>query len=150
MALDWLKNRFEEARDAVTKEVAKFKSKTFMEAAVAGCVMVAHADGAVSAQEKQKMMGFIRSSDALKVFDTDEVIAVFNKFSANYEFDPAIGEANALQVIVRLKGKDAEARLLVRVCCVIGGADGTFDEKEKTVVRRICNELGLKAGDFDL
>ncbi len=150
MALEWLKSRFEEVSASVKNEVARFKTKTFMEAAVAGCVMVAHADGTVRAEEKQKMMGFIRSSDALKVFDTDEVVAAFNKFASNYEFDVQIGEATVLQTIAKLKGNEAEARLMVRVCCVIGAADGTFDDAEKQAVRRICHELGLNPTEFDL
>lgn len=150
MALNWLKDRYKEVSTNLKNEVTKFRNKTFLEAVVAGCVMVAYADGVVKPEEKQKMMGFLRTSDVLSVFDMNEVISLFEKFSQQFEFDAAIGEANALQTIGKLKSKENEARLMVRVCCAIGAADGSFDESEKATVRKICSELGLNPKDFDL
>lgn len=150
MALEWLKQRTSEALATMKTEVAKFKNKNFLDAVVAGCTIVAHADGRVKPEEKQKMMGFLRTNESLSVFDTNEVIELFEKHSKSFEFEFAIGEANALQAVAKLKGKDAEARLMVRVCCAVGASDGDFDEHEKAAVRKICNELGLNPKDFDL
>lgn len=150
MALEWLRNRVSEVSTSLKNEVNKVRNKTFLEAVVAGCVLVAYADGVVKPEEKQKMMGFLRTSETLSVFNVDEVIATFEKYSQHFEFDPAIGEANALQTVGKLKSKENEARLMVRVCCAIGAADGVFDESEKNAVRKICNELGLNPKDFDL
>lgn len=150
MALEWLKNRFNEVSTSVKTEVTKVRNKTFLEGVVAGCAMVAYADGTVTPEEKQKMMGFLKSSEVLSVFSVDEVIATFEKFAKQFEFDTAIGEANALQTIGKLRSKENEARLMVRVCCIIGAADGNFDENEKATVRKICNELRLNPKDFDL
>ncbi|MDE7064916.1 MAG: TerB family tellurite resistance protein, partial [Desulfovibrionaceae bacterium] len=55
-----------------------------------------------------------------------------------------------LQVISRLKKRPDEARLVIRVCCAIGAADGNFDDDEKAVVREICAELGQNPADFQL
>ena len=150
MALEWLKQRYSEVTANLKTEVTKLKNKTFLEAVVAGCALVAHADGVVKPEEKQKMMGFLRNSDVLSVFSVEEVIGIFDKYSKQFEFDHQIGQASALQVVAKLKGKDAEARLMVRVCCAIGAADGNFDDNEKGVVRKICAELGLNPKDFDL
>lgn len=150
MALEWLKQRYSEVTANLKTEVTKFKNKSFLEAVVAGCALVAHADGVVKPEEKQKMMGFLRNSDVLSVFDVQEIIAIFDKYSKQFEFDHQIGQASALQVVGKLKGKDAEARLMVRVCCAIGAADGNFDAQEKAVVSKICAELGLNPKDFDL
>ncbi|MGB4946036.1 MAG: tellurite resistance TerB family protein [Candidatus Competibacter denitrificans] len=150
MALEWLKQRYSEVTANLKTEVSKFKNKSFLEAVVAGCALVAHADGVVKPEEKQKMMGFLRNSEVLSVFDVQEVIAIFDKYSKQFEFDHQIGQASALQVVSKLKGKDAEARLMVRVCCAIGAADGNFDPDEKAVASKICAELGLNPKDFDL
>ncbi|CAB1275557.1 tellurite resistance TerB family protein [Candidatus Nitrosacidococcus tergens] len=150
MALDWLKGKFNEVSANLKSEVTKIKNKDLLEGIVAGCTMVAHADGIVKPEEKQKMIGFLRSSDVLSVFDTGDVIELFEKYSHKFDFDYTIGEADALQVIGRLKKKESEARLLVRVCCAIGASDGDFDDKEKNTVRKICTELGLHPADFDL
>ena len=150
MALEWLKNRFNEVSTTLKNEVTRIRNKTFLEGVVAGCVLVAYADGVVKPEEKQRMMGFLRNSETLSVFSVDEVIAIFEKYSQQFEFDPAIGEASVLQAVGKLKAKQDEARLMVRVCCAIGAADSDFDEKEKTVVRKVCRELGLDPKDFDL
>ena len=150
MALEWLKQRYAEVSANLKTEVTMLKNKSFLEEVVAGCALVAHADGVVRPEEKQKMMGFLRNSDVLSVFDAQEVISIFEKYSKQFDFDHQIGQASALQVVAKLKGKDSESRLMVRVCCAIGAADGNFDEHEKAIVSKICNELGLNPKDFDL
>jgi len=146
---DWLKKNVTEARDALNTEITKFKSKDLLEAVVAGCALVAYADGNVSSEEKQKMMGFLRTSDQLKVFDSGAVIKIFQKYVEKFEFDAPIGVGEVMQAVGRFRGKP-QAQLVVRVCCAIGAADGDFDEKEKAVVRRMCSELGLNPSDFNL
>jgi tellurite resistance protein TerB len=150
MALDWLVGKYEEVSKGLKTEVTKIKNKQFLEAVLAGVVAVSYADGTVSSEEKNKMMGFLRSNDVLSVFDSAKVIELFNKYMSKYEFDTSIGEMEALAVVAKIKPKEAEARLLVRVCCAIGAADGDFDDSEKAVVRKICSELGLNPAEFDL
>jgi len=143
---DWLNQQ----KTSMSEAVTRFKNKDFMDAVVAGCALVAAADGNISPEEKQKMAGFIQRTDELKVFDMQEVIKQFNKFSDSFEFDHMIGKGEALKAIGKMKKNDEAARLLVRVCCAIGMADGDFDESEKTMVREICTELGLNSADFGL
>jgi tellurite resistance protein TerB len=150
MALEWLKGKYNEVSSSLRNEVSKIKNKQFLESVLAGTVVVAYADGTVSSEEKTKLMGFIRNNELLSVYDTDVVINGFNKFMSKYEFDRGIGEMECLAVVGKLKGKEPEARLLVRVCCAISAADGDFDESEKKAVRSICSELGLNPADFDL
>jgi tellurite resistance protein TerB len=148
--LNWLKEKGNEARARLTAEVSKFKNRTFMEAVVASCALVAAADGTISAEEKQKMAGFIRNSDELKHFSMTDVIAFFEKVVGNFDFDAEIGKAEALRVIGRLRGSEEQARIMVRVACAIGASDGNFDANERSVVRNICTELGLNPSDFDV
>jgi tellurite resistance protein TerB len=147
--LGWLKTNTEKARAALTAEVGKFKNRSFMEATAAACAMIAAADGEVSAQEKQKMAGFISNSPELKVFDLKDVIAAFNDSVGKFEFDYQIGHAEALKTIGKIKGNEGAARLLIRVASAIGASDGNFDEKEKAACRQICLELGLPPADFE-
>lgn len=146
---DWLKKNVTDARDAINTEITKFKSKDFLDAIVAGSAMVAYADGTISAQEKQKLMGYLRTSEQLKVFDQNDVIKQFQKYVEKFDFDTTIGTGEAMQAVARFKGKP-QAQLIIRVCCAIGSADGSFDEDEQGVVRRMCSELGLDPADFDL
>ena len=150
MSWDWIKNKFDEGRALLVKEVGRFKNQTFMEATVAGCALVAAADGTVSDAEKEKMLGFIQRSEELKVFETKEVIEFFNTLISNFQFDPAIGEAEALKYVVKIRDNVQASQLLVRVCIAIANSDGNFDESEKTVISAICKELNLNPADFGL
>ncbi|SDJ54163.1 tellurite resistance TerB family protein [Salipiger marinus] len=148
--MNWLKENTAIVRAKMAAEVSKFKNKAFMEAAVSGCALVAAADGSIDSAEKQKMAGFIQRSEELKHFDMRQVIEVFQKAAGDFEFDHAIGKATALKTIGKIKGNDEQARLLVRIVCAIGAADGDFDAKERAVVAEIAHELGLDPAEFDL
>lgn len=148
--LEWLKTNTLAARDKMALEVGRFKNKEYMDALVAGCAMVSAADGDISSSEKQRMTGFIQNSAELKVFDLKDVIRAFNAHCEKFEFDAEIGKAEALRSIGKIRTKPDAARLLVRVCCAIGSADGNFDEAERAVCRTICTELSLNPADFDL
>ena len=80
--LEWLKTNATAARDKLSAEVSKFKNREFMEAVVSGCALVAAADGNISSDEKQKMVGFIQNSNELKAFDVKDVIMSFNEVCA--------------------------------------------------------------------
>jgi len=147
---DRLKQTAEQARTRLATEASKFKNRTFMEAVVNGCVLVAAADGSIDAAEKQKMAGFIERSEELKHFDIGEVIEVFQSAAAEYESDSLIGKICALEKIGKVKTNEDQARLLVRVVCAIGAADGDFDTQEKEMVLEITRTLGLDPAEFDI
>ena len=131
-------------------QVSRFKNKDFMDAIVAGCAVVAVADGTIDSTEKQKMAGYIGRTEQLKVFNMSEVIDRFNHFAGNMEFDVMVGKQEALRTIAKFKSKPEVGRVIVGVCCAIGAADGDFDDLEKAAVRDICNVLNLQPGEFGL
>jgi len=150
MALSDVKTWFNKQKDSIQESVTRFKNKDFLDAVVAGCALVAAADGTIDASEKQKMVGFIERADELKVFDIKEVIQRFNMFTDGFDFDHSIGTGEAMKAIGKIKSNPDASRLLIRVCCAIGMADGTFDDDEKKVVREICTELKLDPSEFEL
>ena len=148
--LDWLKKNTESARAALTAEIGKYKNRAFMEAVVAGCALVSASDGNVSSEEKQKMIGYMQSSEELKVFKMLDVMNAFNDAVSKFEFDAEIGKAEALKTISKVSSDPGASKLLVRVCCAIGAADGDFDAQERAMVAQIAKELGLEPAEFDL
>ena len=142
--------RLTSMRQGLKDQVTKFKNKDFMDAVVAGCAIVAAADGKIDGAEKQKMAGYINHNEELKVFDMSKVIERFNHFTSNFDFDHLIGKAEAMKSITKFKDKPEIARVIISVCCAIGAADGDFDEQEKNVVREMCRDLKLPASDFGL
>ncbi|MEI2281659.1 tellurite resistance TerB family protein [Paenibacillus polysaccharolyticus] len=144
------KNWLNSTKQGLEDQVKRFKNKDFMDAVVAGCALVAFADGSVDASEKNKMAGYINLSQELKVFDMTTVIERFNHYVNNFEFSPEIGKQEALKAIAKFKSKPEVGRVIVGVCSAIGAADGNFDDQERRVVAEICTVLGLNPGEFSL
>ncbi|SEK83322.1 tellurite resistance TerB family protein [Paenibacillus sp. OK003] len=144
------RNWLNSTKQGLEDQVKRFKNKDFMDAVVAGCALVAFADGSVDASEKNKMAGYINLSQELKVFDMTVVIERFNHYVNNFEFSPEIGKQEALKAIAKFKSKPEVGRVIVGVCSAIGAADGNFDDQERRVVGEICTVLGLNPGEFSL
>lgn len=131
-------------------EAVKFKSKSFHEAALAGSALIAMADGEVTKDEKMKMNAFVSQHELLSMYDTSETLKLFKKYVELLELDMDIGSAQAYEALAKMKGKDKEARLILRIVIAIAGADGTFDEDEKYVAKKIAIEMGLSPEEFEL
>ena len=128
----------------------KFKNKDFLNAAMAGSALVAMADGSISSEEKQKMIKFIESNDALSIFTTSDVIKAFQDFVGQLEFDKDIGEAKAYQALGKMKSNTEASRLLVRMIIAIASSDGLFDNDEKKIAVKIAQELAIDPSEFEL
>jgi len=148
-----LSNFLNKARDKFSElktGALKYKSKEFLNAALGGSALVIMADGSIDVQEKTKMMSFIQNNEALSVYDTSEVVKTWKDYIDTLEMDADIGEAKAMSALGKMKGKNEEARLVLRMVCAIGAADGDFDQDEKRVATKVAIELGLNPSDFDL
>ena len=56
----------------------------------------------------------------------------------------------AVQALSKLKSKPDQARAVIQIGIIIGGADGNFDSDEKQVVREACFAVGINPAEFDL
>ncbi len=148
-----LKNLLRQGKEKFNElktEAQKYKSKEFLNASLAGAALVAIADGSIDSEEKQKMMAFIESNEALSVYETSDIISTFKNHIETLEFDKDVGEAKAFQAIGKMREKPEQARLIMRMVIAIGASDGSFDQDEKAVATRIATELGLTPADFEL
>jgi len=150
MSFDDFLSQLKSKASELKTEALKFKNKDFLNAAMAGSALIAMADGSVSSEEKQKMIKFIESNDALSIFPTSDVIKAFQDFVGQLEFDKHIGEAKAYEALGKMKFNEQASRLLVRMIIGIASSDGTFDFDEKKVAARIANELGIDPAEFEL
>ncbi|WP_267888678.1 TerB family tellurite resistance protein [Mycobacteroides chelonae] len=50
----------------------------------------------------------------------------------------------------KLKSKPEQARAVVQIGIIIGGADGSFDQYEKAAVKDVCFAVGIDPSEFDL
>jgi tellurite resistance protein TerB len=150
MSFDNFLSQLKTKANELKTEALKFKNKDFLNAAMAGSALVAMADGSISSEEKQKMIKFIESNDALSIFSTSDVIKAFQDFVGQLEFDKDIGEAKAYQAIGKMKSNTEASRLLIRMIIAIASSDGLFDNDEKKVVIKIAKELGIDPAEFEL
>ncbi|OYV16007.1 MAG: tellurite resistance protein [Methylococcaceae bacterium NSP1-1] len=150
MSFDNFLSQLKTKANELKTEALKFKNKDFLNAAMAGSALVAMADGSISSGEKQKMIKFIESNDALSIFTTSDVIKAFQDFVGQLEFDKDIGEAKAYQAIGKMKSNTEASRLLIRMIISIASSDGLFDNDEKKVAVKIAKELGLDPSEFEL
>lgn len=143
----------ESASTMQTQLVAKrndLKSGAFRDASMAMCALVAAADGTVDPSERQRVAQLIATNEVLQNFDADDLRRRFddnlNKLTADFAF----GKVSVLQEIAKAKKKFTEARAVIQIGIVIGGADGDFDKTEQAVVREACFTLDLPPHEFDL
>ncbi|MCX4987394.1 MULTISPECIES: tellurite resistance TerB family protein [unclassified Streptomyces] len=143
----------ESASTMQTQLVAKkndLKSGAFRDASMAMCALVAAADGSIDPSERQRVAQLIATNEVLQNFDAIDLQRRFddnlNKLTADFAF----GKVSVLQEIAKAKKKPAEARAVIQIGIVIGGADGDFDKTEQAVVREACFTLDLPPHEFDL
>ncbi|MEU7029173.1 tellurite resistance TerB family protein [Streptomyces sp. NPDC015232] len=143
----------ESASTMQTQLMAKkndLKSGAFRDASMAMCALVAAADGSIDASERQKVAQLIMSNEVLQNFPAEDLQRRFeancDRLTADFDF----GRVSVLQEVAKAKKKPAEARAVIQIGIVIGGADGDFDKDEQAVVREACYALGLPPHEFDL
>lgn len=139
-----------QAWDALIADCPAPHNKRILEGVVAGCAIVAYADGRVTADERQRMSDLIRAFEPIADFDLDDVLDCFEDVTARFVDVHETGEREALAILARLKGEKRYSALLVDTCCAIAAVDGNFDAEEREAVVRICEALSLDPADFDL
>jgi len=141
---EWLKKQTESARNVVSK----YMGKDLTEALVAGSALVAMADGIIEPSEREKLIEYFRTSQEMRGININEVDSRFNYFVQRIQSDHMMGKAEALRAVGKLASKPDAARLLVRLCCAIGFADGEFAPVEKKIVEEISREVNLDPREF--
>ncbi|TGE35085.1 tellurium resistance protein TerD [Desulfosporosinus fructosivorans] len=140
----WLQKQTESARNVVSK----YMGKDLTEALVAGSALVAMADGFLDPSEREKLIDYFRTSQEMRGININEVDTRFNYFVQRIQSDQMMGKAEALRAIGKLASKPDAARLVVRLCCAIGFADGEFAPVEKRIVEEISREVNLDPREF--
>jgi tellurite resistance protein TerB len=147
-------DRFKESAQTMQTQLnAKkndLKSGAFRDASMAICALVAAADGSVDPVERQRVAALITGNEVLQNFPAADLQQRFDGYLDKLTADFDFGKVALLQEVAKVAKKPAEARAVVQIGIVIGGADGTFDKTEQGVVRDACYAVGLSPAEFDL
>ncbi|POX37561.1 Tellurite resistance TerB [Streptomyces sp. Ru73] len=141
------------AQTMQTQLVAKkndLKSGAFRDASMAMCALVAAADGTVDPSERRRVAQLIMSNEVLQNFPADDLQRRFDGYLDKLIADFDFGKVSVMQEIGKVKKKPVEARAVIQIGIVIGGADGDFDKTEQAVVREVCYALDIPPAEFDL
>ncbi|MDJ1131017.1 tellurite resistance TerB family protein [Streptomyces iconiensis] len=126
------------------------KSGAFRDASMAMCALVAAADGSVDAAERQRVAALIGTNEVLQNFPADDLQQRFNDYCQKLTTDFDFGKVSIMQTIGKVAKKQTEARAVIQIGIVIGGADGDFDKDERAIVREACFALQIAPEEFDL
>ncbi|MEV3922754.1 tellurite resistance TerB family protein [Actinomadura coerulea] len=147
---DKLRDSTQSMQTQLLSKKNELKSGAFRDASMAMCALVAAADGGVDPAERQRTASLIASNEVLQNFPADDLQRRFNDYVSKLTADFDFGKVAVLQDIGKAKKKPAEARAVIQIGIVIGGADGHFDDREKAVVREACFAVGLDPAEFEL
>ena len=111
-----------------------------------GLRSIAQADGDFDGDERSALAKVVNKE--LPQFEIKDIIALINECDETIAFDKRLGISEILDFIGGASGDDAE--LIMRICCFIGEADGTFDNDEKLVARDIAVRLNLSPSRYGL
>lgn len=147
---DQLKTKTSEMSEQLSTKTKQFKNKDFANGSMAMCALIAAADGSIDPAERQKTAALIMSNDVLAVFPPAELKEKFDHFCDRLERDYDFGKVEAIGAISKLKPKQDQARAVLQIGVIIGGADGTFDDHERQAVKEACFAVGISPAEFDL
>jgi len=151
MALwDKLKQSAQSMQGQLEAKKNDLKSGGFRDASMAMCALVAAADGLIDPAERQRVTSLITTNDVLRNFPARDLEERFGDYLSKLGADFELGKVAVLQDIAKVKKKPTEARAVIQIGIVIGGADGDFDKSEQAVVRDACFALGLAPAEFGL
>ncbi|MFD7918096.1 tellurite resistance TerB family protein [Streptomyces sp. NPDC059740] len=146
-------DRFKESAQTMQTQLSAAKndlrSGAFRDASMAVCALVAAADGTVDPTERHRVSQLIAANEVLRNFPAKDLHQLFEENLDRLAADYDLAKVSLLQVVGKVR-KPGEARAVVQIGVVIGGADGHFDQKERAVVREVCFALHISPAEFDL
>lgn len=145
-----LRNSTQTMQQTLLAKKNDFKSGAFRDASMAMCALIAAADGSVDAEERRKVAALISQNEVLQNFPADQLQKIFNDDVDKLQRDFDFGKVSILQEVAKVRKKQDEARAVIQIGIIIGGADGDFDEDEKKAVRDACHAVNLSPAEFDL
>ncbi|MCW2538961.1 MAG: Tellurite resistance TerB [Frankiales bacterium] len=151
MALwDQLRSRTQTMSAQLKTKSDQFRNKEFANASMAMCALISAADGSIEPTERQKTAALIANNEILSIFDAAELRQKFDWYCDKLNQDFDFGKVEAVATVGKLKSKPEQARAVISIGIIIGGADGDFDQHERKTVRDVCFAVGIPPTEFDL
>lgn len=112
-----------------------------LDALVAACVLIAQVDGAVTPDERGRMVERLRSQPLLEGLELETALRAFEALDARFDARPEETWVEAEMMIRRLKGHAAAEA--VASAAVAVSIDGGLEAEERSAVLDICAWLDV-------
>ena len=133
----------ESASARVAIAAQEHRGALMLEALVAACAVIAHADGRSSAIERWRLLTVVADDPLLKALPRNAVTEATAEHRRAFLADPAAARAAALQQVGRLAPEPHKARMVLDACILVTRADGRTDAAEAQALRDVKAALGL-------
>jgi tellurite resistance protein TerB len=130
-------------------QLQKFEKRDLVEAAVAGAVMVAFADGECEDAELAKLQEIIESNDSFSHFQS-EVGVLVDKFARQFKAGFIMGKMKAMKELADIQASAEEKEEVFIVMVLVAQADGEVEPAEKTLLIEIGRKLGLNPAAYGI
>lgn len=119
-------------------------SVALMEAIVAACSLIAHADGEVAPSERRRTITILRANSSTAAFSRGTVAAEIAEHEANFRLDPEVAQQIAGERLAAIGGQPSAADLVIAACRQIIPADGIAHPAEYRALTAIKALLGVE------
>ncbi len=123
--------------------LARFKDRHFLDAAMAASAMVAMADAHVSLSEQIAVDSVLENIERLNIFEPNKAVALHRQYVEAMVANSGEGEDKALTAIGRFRGDTEAAQLLMCIARYTALADQNLGNRERMAIRRLCRELDI-------
>ncbi len=134
--LDNLKRLFQERSE-------KEQNRPFLEAAMAACAMVSASEGQVSFADRIRVDQIMETLTRLKIFDPQEGVDLFNRYTKSILTSPKEGRESTLKVIKTVAADAETAELLIDLCLAVSLSDGVTSLIEHIEIVTLCGLIGV-------
>ena len=141
---------FHEGRQALAQELARFRNRQFLDAAMAATALVAMADGEVSLPEQVTLDQVLETVQELRIYDPHAAVDIYRDHVDALAADSYAAREKILETVARLAGDEAAGNVLIHACVAIAKSDDDFSPPEQIAVRELCRALGLDPATFDI
>ena len=113
----------------------------FMKAVVAGCSIIAFADGSLDDSERTRILALFRTNPALMIFSKSIAEAELDRYKNAFEESPVDARRRAYVTISSLRLSKSQAQLILDACQQVLEADGVAQPVELTELEGIRTVL---------
>lgn len=135
--------------DRLRAAAQEHRGELMMEALVAACAVLSHADGRATGSERLRALALLQDDPLMAVFPRAALRASLDAHDRAFAADPAAARAEALRRVGHLASQPHKARMVLEACATICRADGRVGETEVAALRGVRDALGLAPGQPD-